>query len=148
MRRTPFRLRRFILDLAVRGNLVKQDPNDEPAAELLKRIQAEKVRLTNEGTLRKEKPLPPVPESEAPFAIPKIWHWARIGTCSLVIEYGTSVKSDHFENGVPVLKMGDIRDGQVILGGQKKCPAKSKTYRNYFSSDSTCFTTGRIAPNS
>ena len=47
------RLRRFILDLAVRGKLVEQDPNDEPAAELLKRIHAEKARLVKEGKIRK-----------------------------------------------------------------------------------------------
>ncbi len=52
------RLRRFILDLAVRGKLVPQDPNDEPASELLKRIAAEKVRLFRAGEIRKEKPLP------------------------------------------------------------------------------------------
>jgi type I restriction enzyme, S subunit len=115
-------LRQTILNLAVRGKLVRQDPNDEPAAELLKRIQAEKVRITKEGNLRKEKPLPPVAEDEAPFAIPASWSWARIGTCSLLTEYGTSVKSDHAEDGVPVLKMGDIQGGQLILGGQKKVP--------------------------
>ncbi|OGG46878.1 MAG: hypothetical protein A3F84_00390 [Candidatus Handelsmanbacteria bacterium RIFCSPLOWO2_12_FULL_64_10] len=115
-------LRQTILNLAVRGKLVPQDPNDEPASELLKRIQAEKERLIKDGALRKEKPLPPVAEDEAPFAIPTSWIWARIGTCSLLTEYGTSVKSDHAENGVPVLKMGDIQGGRVILGGQKKVP--------------------------
>ena len=50
------RLRQFILDLAVRGKLVEQDPNDEPAAELLKRIQAEKARLVKEEKIKKEKP--------------------------------------------------------------------------------------------
>ncbi len=47
-------LRRFILDLAVRGKLAEQDPNDEPASELLKRIQVEKERLVNEGKLKTE----------------------------------------------------------------------------------------------
>jgi hypothetical protein len=54
------RLRRFILDLAVRGKLVKQDPNDELGAELLKRIQAEKARLVKEGKIKKNKPLVPI----------------------------------------------------------------------------------------
>ena len=52
------RLRRFILDLAVRGKLVSQDPNDEPASELLKRIKAEKARLVKAGKVRKPKPIP------------------------------------------------------------------------------------------
>ena len=51
------RLRQFILNLAVRGKLVEQDPNDEPAAELLKRIQAEKARLVKEGKIKKRKPI-------------------------------------------------------------------------------------------
>jgi type I restriction enzyme S subunit len=115
-------LRQTILNLAVRGKLVPQNPNDEPACELLKYIQDEKERFVKEGRIRKEKPLPEVAEEDAPFSIPISWSWARIGTCSLLTEYGTSVKSDHIDNGVPVLKMGDIHDGKVILGGQKKVP--------------------------
>jgi type I restriction enzyme, S subunit len=118
----PFR--QTILNLAVRGRLVPQGRADEAASELLKRIQAEKARLINERRLRKEKPLPPVADDEAPFTIPTSWIWARIGTVSLLTDYGTSVKSDHVENGVPVLKMGDIQGGQVILGGQKMVPRK------------------------
>lgn len=56
------RLRRFVLDLAVRGRLVEQDPADEPASELLKRIAAEKERLVKAGEIRKRKTLPPVEE--------------------------------------------------------------------------------------
>ncbi len=115
-------LRQTILDFAVRGQLVPQDPNDEPAAELLERIKMKKALLIKDGALRKEKSLPPVVEDEAPFNIPTTWSWARIGTCSLLTEYGTSVKSGHVENGIPVLKMGDVRDGKLRLGGQKKIP--------------------------
>ena len=53
------RLRRFILDLAVWGKLVEQDPNDEPASELVERIQAEKARLVKAGDIKKESALPP-----------------------------------------------------------------------------------------
>jgi type I restriction enzyme S subunit len=114
--------RQTVLSLALRGQLVPQDRTGEPASELLKHIQAEKVRLIREGILRKEKPLPAVADDEVPFAVPTRWRWARIGTLSLLTEYGTSVKSDHAESGIPVLKMGDIQGGQVILGGQKKVP--------------------------
>jgi type I restriction enzyme S subunit len=117
-------LRQTIRNLAVRGKLVSQDPKDEPATESVKRIQEEKSRLIKEGSLRKQTPLPLVHEEETPFAIPPSWVWTRIGTCSLLTEYGTSVKSDHAENGVPVLKMGDIHTGQVILGGQKTVSRK------------------------
>jgi type I restriction enzyme, S subunit len=72
------RLRRFVLDLAVRGQLVRQDPNDEPAAELLRRIEAEKNKLTK-GTGLKQVTLPPVDPSQLPFEIPRSWEWMRLG---------------------------------------------------------------------
>jgi type I restriction enzyme, S subunit len=70
-------LRQAILNLAVRGRLVPQDPNDEPAAELLKQIQAEKVRLVKEGVQKKEVVLPALDLNRAPFALPFGWSWAR-----------------------------------------------------------------------
>ena len=70
------RLRRFILDLAVRGKLVPQDPNDEPASELLKRIAAEKARLVKAGAIGKPKQLPAI--DEPPYAIPDSWRWLPI----------------------------------------------------------------------
>ena len=72
------RLRRFILDLAVRGKLVEQDPEDESAEELVKRIAAEKVRLVKAGEIRKRKPLPNIGIDEIPFDLPRGWEWVRI----------------------------------------------------------------------
>ncbi len=72
------RLRRFILDLAVRGKLLEQDPRDEPATVLLTRIEAEKKRLANAGEIRKEKPLPPFDEDATPFDLPATWGWVPI----------------------------------------------------------------------
>ena len=72
------RLRRFVLDLAVRGKLVEQDPGDEPAGELLRKIQEEKRRLAKAGQIRMPKALPPV--SKARFNSPTCWlgvEWAR-----------------------------------------------------------------------
>lgn len=115
-------LRRTILSLAVRGRLVSQDRNEEPASELVKRIEAEKSRRIKAGTLRKERPLAPITSEDEPFTIPENWTWARIGACALLTEYGTSVKSDDLEDGIPVLAMGDIQDGQVILRARKKVP--------------------------
>jgi type I restriction enzyme S subunit len=115
------RLRRFMLDLAVRGKLAIQAADDEPGSELIRQIQAEKLRRTKEGSLRKEKPVSPAVEDEtAPFPLPTGWVWTRIGTCSLLTEYGTSVKADRSETGIPVLGMSDIQGGRVNLGNQKK----------------------------
>ena len=62
----------------MRGKLVPQDPNDEPASELLKRIATEKARLVKAGEIRKEKPLPEIETDELQFAAPRGWKWARI----------------------------------------------------------------------
>lgn len=70
------RLRQFILDLAVRGKLVPQDPNDEPASELLKRVKKEKARLVKAKKIRKPKKLPII--DEIPYPIPHLWLWTRI----------------------------------------------------------------------
>jgi type I restriction enzyme S subunit len=73
------KLRELILELAVRGKLVPQDANDEPASELLKRIQAEKSKLIAEGKVKKDKSFAPITEGEKPFALPNGWEWVRIG---------------------------------------------------------------------
>lgn len=70
-------LRQAILNLAVRGRLVEQDPSDEPAAELLKRIAAERSRLAKDGKARKEKQLPEPDFELAPFQLPTGWAWGR-----------------------------------------------------------------------
>mgnify|MGYP001043160116 CR=1 FL=1 len=84
------RLRRFILDLAVRGKLVPQDASDEPASELLKRIAKEKARLAKAGEI-KDKSLPPVDE-DAEFDVPPTWRWTRLGTVTSYIQRGKSPK--------------------------------------------------------
>lgn len=73
------KLRELILELAVRGKLVPQDPNDEPASELLKRIAAEKAELVKQGKIKKQKPLPEISEDEKPFELPEGWEFMRIG---------------------------------------------------------------------
>ena len=113
-------LKQTILQLAVMGKLVPQDPNDEPACELLKKIATEKAKLVKEGKIKKEKPLSPIEESDQPFKLPRGWQWARIEKATLFSEYGISAKTYESEDGIPVLKMGDIQNGKVLLGGQKK----------------------------
>ena len=74
------RLRELILTLAVQGKLVPQDPNDEPASELLKKIRAEKNRLIAEGKIKRDKSLAEIAEKERPFGLPKGWEWVRLAT--------------------------------------------------------------------
>ena len=72
-------LREKILDLAMRGKLVPQDPNDEPASVLLEKIKAEKEQLIKDKKIKKSKPLAPITDDERPFDIPDSWEWVRLG---------------------------------------------------------------------
>jgi len=71
-------LRKVILQLAVMGKLVPQDPSDRPASELLKEIEKEKERLVKEGKIKKSKPLPKIVEEEKKFILPTGWNWSRL----------------------------------------------------------------------
>lgn len=83
-------LRRFILDLAVRGKLLEQDPNDEPATELIREILAEKGHLLKEGKIRSGKPLTAL--QTPPFAVPENWQWILLGEITELITKGSSPK--------------------------------------------------------
>jgi type I restriction enzyme, S subunit len=113
-------LKQTLLQLAVMGKLVPQNLHDEPATELLERIQAEKAKLVKDGKIKKEKPLSAITAEEKPFNLPAIWEWARIGDLVQNTDYGLSEQTFDLLQGVPVLKMGDIQNGKVTLGGQKK----------------------------
>ncbi|WP_051411243.1 restriction endonuclease subunit S [Acetivibrio clariflavus] len=78
------KLRQSILQEAVQGKLVPQDPNDEPASVLLERIKEEKERLIKEGKIKKEKPLPPISEDEIPYELPEGWEWVRLGEIAII----------------------------------------------------------------
>ncbi|UNK73956.1 restriction endonuclease subunit S [Raoultella planticola] len=91
------KLRELILELAVRGKLVPQDPNDEPASELLKRIAAEKAELVKQGKIKKQKLLPEISEDEKPFELPVGWEWVRFGKI-YEMEYGNNLPQEKRTN--------------------------------------------------
>ena len=72
------KLRELILALAMQGKLVPQDPNDPPASQLLKEIEAEKSRLWRDGKIKAPKPLPEIKPAEMPYALPQGWEWVRL----------------------------------------------------------------------
>lgn len=104
------KLRELILELAVRGKLMPQDPNDEPASELLKRIQAEKAKLIAEGKLKKEKPLSPIGEEEKFFELPLGWEWVRIGSLGDWGAGATPLRSisSYYGGSMPWFKSGEL----------------------------------------
>ena len=118
-------LRQTILNLAVRGKLVEQDPNDEPASELLKRIAAERAVLVKQRQIRREKALNPIDPSEPPFEVSAQWVWSRLGDAVLFTQYGTSRKAHPGASGIPVLTMGNIQAGMVVWKNQKRIPESS-----------------------
>ena len=85
-------LRQTILNLAVRGKLVPQDPKDEPADALLKRIREEKQRLLSKGGAKKERAILPIKNENAPFQAPPGWEWVRLGELTALITKGSSPK--------------------------------------------------------
>ena len=119
-------LRQTILNLAVLRQAGEQDPNDEPTGEALTRIGIEREELVQRKIIRREKPLTKIDADEPPFEIPSEWQWKRIGEVVLFTQYGTSTKSIHSEQGIPVLTMGNIQDGAVVWGNEKKIPATSE----------------------
>jgi type I restriction enzyme, S subunit len=76
-------LRQSILQLAVQGKLVPQDPNDEPASVLLQKIMAEKERLIKEGKIKNQKLIPPIDPEELPYDIPENWEWTYLGNATI-----------------------------------------------------------------
>ena len=88
-----------ILQLAVRGLLVPQDPKDEPASVLLQKIRAEKDCLILEGKIKRDKPLQPIAEEEKPFEVSAGWEWVRLGTASKKITDGTHHSPANFPSG-------------------------------------------------
>ena len=116
------RLRRFILDLAVRGKLVEQDPEDEPAAELLKRIAVEKAQLLKAGEIKKEKPLPPI--EDAYFDLPRSWTWTRLGKVTSYIQRGKSPKYA-VNDGLPVVSQKCVQCSGLDLTVAKQITLES-----------------------
>ena len=111
------KLRQKILDLAIRGKLVPQDPNDEPASVLLERIKAEKERLIKEGKIKRSKKTAKTSDTphyeNVPFEVPESWVWCRLDDIVCELKYGTSEKSSSVGK-IAVLRMGNITNVGTI----------------------------------
>lgn len=116
-------IRQTILNLAVRGELVPQDPNDEPASVLLKRIQAEKDRLVKEGAMKRSQPVLRIESAEIPSAVPDSWEWVRVGDLLLGdSQNGCSKKPDDAPDGIPILRIsaGTVRRDGIVAEEEHK----------------------------
>lgn len=117
-------LKQTILQLAVMGKLVQQDPNDEPASELLKRIEQEKAQLVKEGKIKKQKPLSPVSDEDKPFELPQGWVWCRLNSLFSIITDGDHQAPPKADSGVPFLVIGNLNKGHVSFDNSKFVPAE------------------------
>ncbi|MCD1597363.1 restriction endonuclease subunit S [Rheinheimera aquimaris] len=114
-------LKQSILQLAVMGKLVPQDPNDEPASELLKKIAAEKEALVKTKVIRKSKELAPITHEEIPFKIPRGWVATRLGSIG---DWGAGAtpsrsRPEYYGGGIPWFKSGELTDDFIDFSEEK-----------------------------
>ena len=135
----PERLKKSILQWAIQGKLVPQDPNDEPASVLLERIREEKARLVKEGKIKKDKNETVIfrrdnshyeklgskewcIDSEIPFDIPGSWEWTRLGALCKSIADGDHQPPPQVPSGIPFLVISDVSTGQIDFSKTRFVP--------------------------
>ena len=110
-------LRQKILDLAIHGKLVPQDPNDEPASVLLERIKAEKERLIKEGKIKRSKKSAKTADTphyeNVPFEVPESWVWCRLEDIAYIASGSTPDKTCFVKEGIPYIKMYNLRNQEI-----------------------------------
>ncbi|EDK28155.1 Restriction endonuclease S subunit [Vibrionales bacterium SWAT-3] len=109
-------LKQTILQLAVMGKLVPQDPNDEPAEKLLERIAEEKAQLIKDKKIKKQKALPPIADDEKPFELPNGWEWSKLQDLCFKITDGEHSTPKRTETGHYLLSARNVTNDGIILG--------------------------------
>jgi type I restriction enzyme, S subunit len=107
------KLRELILTLAMQGKLVPQDPNDEPASELLRSIELEKERLVKDKKIKQQKPLPDIKAGEIPYSLPKSWKWCYLDDLCTLITDGTHYTPTYTEAGIPFISVKNLSSGKL-----------------------------------
>ena len=138
------KLRQQLLQDAVQGKLVKQNPRDEPASELLKKIKAGKGKLISEKKLKKEKELPPIKPEEIPFEIPENWVWCRLGEITDIqrgssprpkgdSRYFSKIKTDF--NWITISDISDYCQDSVLLETREHLTEEGSKHSRYVDVD-------------
>ena len=142
------KMRDLILQLVVHGKLVDQDPNDEPAIELLKRIKAEKEKLIAEGKIKKQKPLPPINKDEIPYELPQGWEWVRLDELGK-INPRINIDNDEMDVSFIPMKMISGKYGKRHSFERKKWAEVKKGFTYFMDNDvglakiTPCFENGK-----
>jgi type I restriction enzyme S subunit len=124
-------LEQTILQLAVRGLLVPQDPTDEPASVLLQKIRIEKDHLIAQGKIKRDKPLPPITDEEKPFELPQGWEWIRLSNLLPEFQNGASSRGDKGGRSVTVLRLADIKNRRISLEDTRQIPINERDIQKY-----------------
>ena len=136
------KLRGLILDLAMRGKLVAQEQSDEPAVNLLEKIEQERIRLETEGVYKKSKPLPPKPDCVPAYRLPNTWTWVRLGD---VTNFGQTDKDGRLSNETWVLDLEDIqKDTSVLLNRVRFAERQATSDKNRFKTGDVLY--GKLRP--
>jgi len=120
---SPDGIRKAILSLGMRGQLVPQESQEGTGQELLVKVNGQRDQLACEQGIRLPKKRPPVSNSDMPYELPESWAWERIGNLASHVDYGTSQKADGDTSKVPVYRMGNIADGKLSSANMKYVPA-------------------------
>ncbi len=118
------RLRQRVLDLAIHGKLVPQNPQDEPASELLKRIAEEKERLIKDGKIKKSKKKDNEDLDEVPFEVPQGWVWTKLGDVVMAVTDGDHMPPPQSTTGIPFLVISDVNEGFIKFEKARFVPQK------------------------
>lgn len=137
-------LKKAILQLAVMGKLVPQDPHDQPASELLKEIEAKKKKLNKEGKIKKQEPLPHINDNEIPYTLPSSWEWVRL---NMIADYNgrQNASPDEISPHTWVLDLEDIeKDTSKILNRITNAERQSKSTKSTFCKGDVLY--GKLRP--
>jgi type I restriction enzyme, S subunit len=137
------KLRELILTFAMQGKLVPQDPNDQPASELLKQISTEKQRLVKEGIIKQQQ-LPPIKPQEVSYKLPEGWEWVRLGE---ITNYNgrRNINSEEIESDTWLLDLEDIeKDTSRVIYRAKYSERQSKSTKSTFKEGDVLY--GKLRP--
>ncbi|WP_454825726.1 hypothetical protein [Paraburkholderia xenovorans] len=138
------KLRELILTLAMKGRLVPQDVNDQPASEVLLEIEAEKQRLSKEGKIKKSNPLPPVTEKEKPYVLPQGWEWARL-QCFSDYNGRPNIDPSQIDDDAWLLDLEDIeKETSRLICRARYCQRESKSTKSIFKKGDVLY--GKLRP--
>lgn len=124
-------LKQTVLQLAVMGKLVPQNPDDEPASVLLEKIAEEKEQLIKEKKIKKEKSLQSIGDEEKLFELPRNWVWCRLGSLIPQFQNGASSRGDKDGRPIIVLRLADIKNWQISLTDTRTLPISTSSIERY-----------------